>query len=288
MNAHQYVQQPNQISSSVAPRQFFDTDSYANTFGVAPNYGCCATNMHAGFPLFAGFMALRHDKGFAFPVYGACTVRSMWEGEPLEIIENSSYPFDDMITFTVTKAKGELELHFRPISNTDFSVICNGKPLDAPLSYDKMLRVPARQGDIIELSCTPKINIVTNPDGSKSIRYGNLLMALGLTAKEVYIKGKKPYHDRGFVTDDRYDRAPDMKGYLLIINDIIQSPIQSMPFSEAPVKLIVTGRYVQGFRIRKNSAYIPFAAAQGAEETTLTLVPYGTTRLRISHFPLYR
>ena len=286
MTAHQYVQQPNQAACDKNPRQFFDTDSYANTFGVAPNYGCCAANMHVGFPLFAGFLALRHKTGFAFPVYGACTVRTTWEGEPLEIRESSSYPFDNVIRFEVVKAKGKVDLHFRRIENTDFAIHCNGRDVPAVSAAQGMFEVTASEGDRIEISCNPRINTVTNPDGSKSIRYGNLLMALGLSVREFYIKGPAPFHDRGFTTKDAYNRTPFTEGGKLVVEDVVISPVSPLPFEDSPIKLLIKGRFIEGCRTRKHSAFLPIShAPPTGEETILTLVPYGTTRLRISQFP---
>lgn len=314
MRAHQYVQQPNQAVCSKARRQFFDTDSYANTFGIAPNYGCCAANMHAGFPLFAGYLALRHEEGLTFPVYGDCTVTTTWDGQPLVIKETSNYPFDDRIRFDVVKAGGQIELQFRRISNTDFAVYQNGEVIDdscvtscgrsaspetgsagsidqlsgevARPALENMIRIAAREGDRIEIHCHPKCNTVTNPDGSKSIRYGNLLMAFGLPAREIYIKGTRPFHDRGFISTEKYNKTPFIDGDQVIIEDIINCPVSALPFSEAPVKLIVKGRYVEGCRMKKHSAGLPLPLAYAlGEETSLTLVPYGTTRLRISQFP---
>lgn len=287
MTAHQYVQQPNQAVCDKNPRQFFDTDSFANTFGVTPNYGCCAANMHAGFPLFAGFLALAHKAGLAFPVYGACTIKTIWNGETLEIRESGSYPFDDTIRFDVVKARGEVELHFRRIENTDFAIRCNGRPVPEATTSQGMLRVAAGTGDRIEILCKPEINSVTNPDGSKSIRYGNLLMALGLSAREIYIKGTPPFHDRGFVTTDAYNRTPFTAEGKLVVEDVVTSPVLPLPFAEAPVKLLIRGRVLEGCRMKKHSAYLPVSgAASAGEAITLTLVPYGTTRLRISQFPI--
>lgn len=289
MHVHQYVQQANQAASNKARRQFFDADSYANTFGVAPNYGCCAANMHAGFPLFAGYLALRHKKGLAFPVYGDCTVRTIWEGEPLEISETSNYPFDDTIHFHILKAKGEIELHFRPISNTDFTVSCNGRLLEvnnAEEVAERMIHMTAKEGDEIEIGCKPLIKTVTNPDGSKSIRYGNLLMALELEAREIYIKGTKPFHDRGFITTDDYNRTPFIKGDRIVVEEIIHNPVSAMPFSGAPVRLVVRGVHFEGGRMKKHSVRMPRNnVVLPKQAAVLTLVPYGTTRLRISHFP---
>ena len=153
-------------------------------------------------------------------------------------------------------------------------------------NFQWMFEVTASEGDRIEISCNPRINTVTNPDGSKSIRYGNLLMALGLSVLEFYIKGPTPFHDRGFTTKDAYNRTPFTEGGKLVVEDVVISPVSPLPFEDSPVKLLIKGRFIEGCRTRKHSAFLPIShAPPTGEETTLTLVHYGTTRLRISQFP---
>jgi len=286
MTAHQYVQQPNQTACDTKRRPFFDTDRFANTFGIAPNYGCCTANMHAGFPLFAGYLALRCKEGFVFPVYGACTVKTSWNGGPLEIRETGNYPFTEQITFSVVRAEGEVGLYFRPVSNTEFSISCNGKTTAGKPDAKGMIGILAKEGDVIEIHCPPICNTVTNPDGSKSIRYGNLLMAMGLEAREIYIKGRAPFHDRGFVSQDSFNKTPAVPDGHLHVTDIMKKPVCPLPFAEPAVRLKVEGRIVSGCRMKRNNAWLPLPAAEVSEEKTmLTLVPYGSSRLRISHFP---
>lgn len=289
MTAHQYVQQPNQSASDRNRRPFYDTDKWANTFGVAPNFGCCAANMHAGFPLFSGYMAIAHEKGIAFPVYGACTVRTEWNGGPLEIEERGEYPFGDRILFRVKEAEGEVELHFRPVSCAAFSIRKDGVEMNPEATPEGMLKVPAKRGDEIEIRCPGTVNIVTNPDGSKSIRFGILLMALGLSEREIYLKGRRPFHDRGFASSEPFVRTPLSEDGDVCVKDLVREPVGRLPFASAPVRLIVEGREIRGAGIRHHSARIPLPEAHVLrEKTEMELVPYGTARLRISHFPVPR
>lgn len=47
--SHQYVRQVNQIRCTIlADNIYTNNRADANTFGLEPNYGCCAANMHQG------------------------------------------------------------------------------------------------------------------------------------------------------------------------------------------------------------------------------------------------
>lgn len=51
--AHQYMAQPNQpYSKQLKVPPFFNSEVYAQTFGLEPNYPCCTVNHHQGLPKF--------------------------------------------------------------------------------------------------------------------------------------------------------------------------------------------------------------------------------------------
>ena len=50
MWAHQYDQQPNQVLCSLRARHWTTNGPEANLFGLEPNFGCCTSNFHQGWP----------------------------------------------------------------------------------------------------------------------------------------------------------------------------------------------------------------------------------------------
>jgi hypothetical protein len=53
MWAHQYDQQVNQVQCTVNPDHMWTTNGpESNLYGLEPNYGCCTSNMHQGWPKF--------------------------------------------------------------------------------------------------------------------------------------------------------------------------------------------------------------------------------------------
>jgi len=280
MCAHQYVQQPNQIAADAKRRQFFDTDKYANTFGLEPNFGCCAANMHSGFPKFAEYLALAHPKGLAFMVYGQAEFCTDFNGGELLIKEVTNYPFGKDISFEVTKAIGEVELHFRKIENTDFTLLHNDKQVaDAPF-----FKIMAKQGDSIKIKAQPKLSVMSNSDGSISIKYGNLLLATKLGAKEGYIKGQAPFHDRTYNTTDEWRIAPLLKDNKVTILDYKENAPSTLPFECPPFEITIKGILIENWELKYNSANIP-KEPFALKEAPLTLIPYGCTLLRIAQYP---
>lgn len=280
MCAHQYVQQPNQVAADAKKRQFFDADKYANTFGLEPNYGCCAANMHSGFPKFTEYLALAHSTGLAFPVYGAATFATRHNGGELVIRETTDYPFKEDIVFEVLNAKGEVELHFRKIENTDFVLTHNGVRIENGAFF----KILAKQGDVIAIKATPKLSVFDNPDGSISLKYGNLLMATKLTPEESYIKGRIPFEDRDYTTSDEWRLAPVLKnGEATVIKREVNA-VSDLPFEIPPFEITVKGALIENWKMTKNSAGIP-QKPYVMKDAELTLVPYGCTRLRVAQFP---
>jgi len=51
--SHQYDQQANQVLCSLATRRWTSNGPASNIFGLEPNFGCCTSNMHQGWPKLA-------------------------------------------------------------------------------------------------------------------------------------------------------------------------------------------------------------------------------------------
>jgi len=67
--------------------------------------------------------------------------------------------------------------------------------------------------------------------------------------------------------------------------------VSAMPFDEdnPPVEITYRARYVQNWNEVKNSAgRVPRHARYGKETFERTLVPYGCTRIRIAHHPVFK
>lgn len=283
MKAHQYVQQPNQIAADRKPRQFFDTNNEANIFGVAPNYGCCAANMHQGFPKYAENLVYYDDKGLQFLLYAPCEIKTELFGQKIHIKETTEYPFEDQIVFEVKQAQN-VNVTLRIPSFTK-NILFNDTEIN--FGQDPTVELTVNSGDKVKLIFYNKIEIVTNPDRSVSFKRNNLLLAMPLNFKEKYVRGQKPYHYREFISKDAFNFAPIIENNSLkIVNETLLGTSE-IPFDRenSSIEYTVKAKKVTNWTKRHNSSQSPPAQPILGEESEIKLVPYGNTYLRIAQFP---
>lgn len=282
MMAHQYVQQPNQIAADRKPRQFFDTNREANIFGVAPNYGCCAANMHQGFPKFAENLVYYDDQGLYFLLYAPCQIKTELFNQKINIKEITEYPFEDSITFEILEANN-LNISLR-IPKFIKSVYLNGEGIEVEANSIKQITV--NSGDKIALNFNNKIEKVSNADGSVSYIRNNLLLAMPLSYKEKYVKGQRPYHDREFQSFDQFNFSPVTKNnQIQIIEEKINMPGE-IPFDRntASIEYKILAKKVLNWKKSYNSAKSPPLNPIFGQDKIISLVPYANTYLRIAQF----
>ena len=77
MWAHQYDQQVNQVQCTINPDHMWTTNGpESNLYGLEPNYGCCTSNMHQGWPKFAAHLWMKTpDEGLAAVAYAPSEAR---------------------------------------------------------------------------------------------------------------------------------------------------------------------------------------------------------------------
>lgn len=135
------------------------------------------------------------------------------------------------------------------------------------------------------------LTTVVNPDKSISFRKGTLLFATKLRAK-CDTRGKIPFCDYEYKTVSQWRTLPELqhKKHLTVI-ETTEREVSAMPFDEdnPPVEITYRARYVQNWNEVKNSAgRVPRHARYGKETFERTLVPYGCTRIRIAHHPVFK
>lgn len=298
MWAHQYDQQANQVLCTVDDRHWTNNGWDSNIFGLEPNFGCCTANMHQGWPKFVKhlWMATR-DGGIAAVAYGPSQVRAMvGNGIPVTIIAETAYPFEDAV-----------RLHFM---------------LDAPVAFPLQLRIPAwatearvqvgrsapqavsagsfytiervwQPGDLVQLTFPMSIRVATRYRDAVSLERGPLVFALKIEEEWKQIGGELPHADwevrprspwnYGLLFDPSHPESSVM---------ITTRPVGDMPFhpAQAPVQLRVKGRRIPEWQLVRNSAGpTPLSPVESNEpDEELTLLPYGSVRLRITELPIIR
>lgn len=301
MWSHQYDQQVNQIECSVRENRAWNTNGPAsNTFGVEPNYGCCTANLSQGWPKFASHLWMHTaDDGLAATLYAPNKVSTTINGSEIKIELETAYPFDNLLTFTVTtETPVKFPLHFRIpewATHASISVDSEAPTQPAPGTFYKIER--QWQGKTnITLTLPARAQLENRGNGITLIREP-LVYALKIGEEWQRINADKPFRELPHADWEVYPTTP--WNYALVIdrNDIETSfefhkrPLSEFPFSPdgTPIEVKCMGRHLPAWKAENGDAQaVPKVDSKcKGRISPLTLIPYGCTNLRITEFPFW-
>ena len=196
----QYFQSANQIRVSQEIRNFYQSDDHKgtnNVFGLTTGYPCCTTNMHQGWPKFVqNLWYATNDNGVATLIYSPSEAKiKVADGQEVTITEDTRYPFNGNVKFTVNTDKDvEFPFEFRiPTWTKEAKVLINGKVekenLLAGLSSVKRIW---KNGDVMELVFPMEITNSRWFEFTATVERGPLVYALKIEEdwKDVETNGK--------------------------------------------------------------------------------------------------
>lgn len=273
MCSHQYVQQTNQISATTAKRTWYDAYNKANIYGLKPNYACCLSNMHQGFPKFVEHIAFTKDDTLVLVAPLASEINTMLNDEKISLSIDSKYPFQNNATIKINEGNFNILIQ-RP----EFveSIFINDKEF-----FDDEILLKVSDKAEYKIKYNFKLETKRNPDSSISVFYGPLLMALPI--KEKVKMGSSRFSDREMepVSEWRYGIKSDLSDAIITILD----NSSTLPFGAPNITIEVTGKKVD-WKIKNNQCdKVSSVKDNNNKYERIILVPYGTTNLRISQFP---
>jgi len=308
----QYFQQANQVMSTRHPRNFGDNHGGTDVcFGLLTGYPCCTANMHQGWPKFVqNLWYVTPDKGLAALVYSSSQVTALVaSGESVTFREETNYPFDETIRFTLTLDEKDRSVgfpfHLRiPAWCKKGTITINGTVWNE-LAGNQIAVIDRtwQSGDVVEL--TLPMHIFTNTwfENSKSVERGPLTYALKIGEEAKTVRNDKDPVAYGASYSEIRPITPWNYGLIDTKDDQLETQytvekkasVSSFPWNpeNAPLQIRTKGRRIPSWQLYNDmTGILPYSFIYGLEtakeEDELILIPYGCTNLRISQFPIVR
>jgi hypothetical protein len=308
MWSHQYDQQVNQVQCTINPEHGWSTNGpESNLFGLEPNYGCCTSNMHQGWPKFAANLWMRTpDGGLVAAAWAPCRVETSLNRVPVTVDVTTDYPFRDEIHIRVSPASAvRFPLLLRVPGWANNATLRVGGALDSrmvPGTLHRLERVWTAPTELtIRFPMRPQLSDRYND--AVSIERGPLVYALKIGEQWTRVNSDKPHRDLPHADFEVRPTTPWNYGLVLDSQrpeesiQFEQRPIGERPFSPdgSGVVAKVHGRQIPGWKIVRGWAgELAVTDTDTADPVTgvsdrpleeVTLIPYGCTNIRITEFP---
>lgn len=272
---------------------------------------CCQHNHGFGWPYYTeNLIYATPDNGIAAVLYNACQAEvKVGNGTEVTIKEQTNYPFEETIRFTLTTSeKVSFPLYLRiPSWCKDASIAVNGQKLGVDLISGKYAKITREWSDADEIVLTVPMTFNYRQwqvnKNSVSVDYGPLTLSLKIEedyqqkdSRETAIgdsKWQEGADASAWPTYEIYPASP--WNYALQLNSPIsvqrkEWPFDNNPFTltNVPLEFKAKGRLIPEWKIDEYGlcGVLPYEDAPKADTLDeITLVPMGAARLRIASFP---
>jgi len=306
-NAKQYFQIANQVQVKRGVFSFSLPFSrqMTNVFGMRSGYTCCLANMHQGWTKFATHLWYTSASGaLAALEYAPCIVTAPVGKQrvPVTIKEITDYPFDENILFEITADKPvAFPLQVRVpawckegillLNDTENQRVQGGQIITLDRTW--------QNGDKLVLQLPMEIRVSQWGRNTRAIERGPLVYALKIGERWeqgheetegdywcVYPTGAWNY---GLTRQsiDNPNKQISVKKVRPVSEDFVWNA------SHVTTELITQGRRIPSWQLNNDVAPVPvtdrnglFKGAVSDSLETITLVPYGFTKVRIVAFPV--
>ena len=262
---------------------------------------CCIGNLHRYFPNYVARMWLKDENGHPVAaLYGPSSVTyDLGDGLVVKIKEKTAYPFEEQIDFVFEFYKDGRKS--KDAHQMDFTYRIPGWCKSSDISGFHTVSKEWTSGEVFTVALPMDVEVVPNPVEGICIQRGPVVYSYAIPADceedtEVYdyLAGKVSANP-----DFKcWNMTPAGKWNYALVEDKLDdlkvsfTGASGFPFDleNVPVKITVPVVGVEGWTLVEDryTPALPETVVPESEEVTyIDLVPYGSTTLRLTTFPVY-
>lgn len=292
--SHQYFQLANQIECTPGNRNFWVPHETDLLFGTATGYGCCAANLHMGWPRLAQHLWLGSGDGLCAPLFAPSTVTAACAGVPVTIEEETAYPFGEVVAFHVRCAapvRFPLSLRVPAWAGAAEVEVPGAAPRRVERAGWWRVEREWRDGDRLHLRLPMPLRVSRWDRGAAAVERGPLVFAVRVGEAWRAVAGTPPFADYELRPTTPWNYAlaldPAAPGRAIRVEHRAGA---AQPWSPegTPIVLHARARRVSSWvAVDGVAGPVPEPPLSGlGPEETIELIPFGAARLRISQCPL--
>lgn len=302
IHQHQYYSVPNQVQSKKGDNHYAQDYDSGLLPGPYSGFACCRFNMHMGWPKYAQYSWMATaDNGLVVTAYAPTIVNAkVANGSTISINEETNYPFEEQIRFTITtKNEVTFPLKLRIPSWCSKPIIkVNGKiqkDVNSGTYYSIFLNW--KNGDVVTLDLPMEIKVSNWVNNSVGVERGPLVYSLQMDENWKQIN-QHTFDGKDF---SEYEVLPkNAWNYGLIIDDknpdksfeVVKSAMPENPFEhdKTPIHLKIKAQKITSWGLDPNGIHAsepplsPLLSHETVQE--ITLVPFGAERIQVTYFPV--
>ncbi len=299
LKALHYLTASNQPQLDASRKHEYQNKGRQIDYSPSETYRCCQHNVAMAWPWFAeNLWQASADGGLVAWMYAACEVTAtVGGGGKVTIREDTDYPFTGTVTLSVqTATPCAFPLYLRvPRWCRDCQVRVAGKSVAVKAHPGQYVRIARtwENGDTVELTMAMALSLTTWPrTGSVTVDRGPLSFSLKIGERWQRCGGTDAWPEWEIfpTTPWNYGVVLDTKDPLAGFTVVEKGKRADQPWTPeaAPVEITARAKRIPAWKLVNETVDVlrasPIRSVE--DEETVTLVPLGCARLRMSCLPV--